>query len=432
MNFGNIFSKIRRQQPSSEEAPSHWIKCKSCNSLMYYKEVENLLNVCPKCNFHMRISVDQRIKIICDKESFIEFDEDLKANDPLNFVDKKSYKKRIIENTEKTGKNSSAISGECKINGILSQIVIFDFSFMGGSLGSVEGEKIVRAVNRALDKKTPLIIVSASGGARMQESTFALLQMSKTSASLARLDDAKLPYISILTDPTMGGVSASLAMLGDVNIAEPNALIGFAGPRVIKATINQELPAGFQTAQFALEHGIVDRVVSRAEMRGEIARDRQAIPAKGADQRGTPVQGPELRHNFSHGAAGRYGLTPAWFDFDVGREAGIQEKPKGLLEGWDRFPGELGCEPGTGLKLAQVRQGRVRHEGVGPRGAFQAIVVKQHRHAVATQHDIEFYPLGALLGGHAQTGEGVFRGSSSGAAVSHNSWQLEHNWLCFP
>jgi len=241
MNFGNIFSKIRRQQPSSEEAPSHWVKCKSCNSLMYYKEVENLLNVCPKCNFHMRISVDQRIKIICDEESFIEFDEDLKANDPLNFVDKKSYKKRIIENSEKTGRNSSAISGECKINGILSQIVIFDFSFMGGSLGSVEGEKIVRAVNRALDKKTPLVIVSASGGARMQESTFSLLQMSKTSAALARLDDAKLPYISILTDPTMGGVSASFAWLGDIIMAEPGALIGFAGQRVIKQTIGADL-----------------------------------------------------------------------------------------------------------------------------------------------------------------------------------------------
>ncbi len=271
MNFGNIFSKIRRQQPSSEEAPSHWIKCKSCNSLMYYKEVENLLNVCPKCNFHMRISVDQRIKIICDKESFIEFDEDLKANDPLNFVDKKSYKKRIIENTEKTGKNSSAISGECKINGILSQIVIFDFSFMGGSLGSVEGEKIVRAVNRALDKRTPLIIVSASGGARMQESTFALLQMSKTSAALARLDDAKLPYISILTDPTMGGVSASFAWLGDIIMAEPGALIGFAGQRVIKQTIGTDLPVGFQKSEFLLEHGLIDMIVQRGELKKTIS-----------------------------------------------------------------------------------------------------------------------------------------------------------------
>ncbi len=271
MNFGNIFSKIRRQQPSSEEAPSHWVKCKSCNSLMYYKEVENLLNVCPKCNFHMRISVDQRIKIICDKESFIEFDKDLKANDPLNFVDKKSYKKRIIENTEKTGKNSSAISGECKINGILSQIVIFDFSFMGGSLGSVEGEKIVRAVNRALDKKTPLIIVSASGGARMQESTFALLQMSKTSAALAKLDDAKLPYISILTDPTMGGVSASFAWLGDIIMAEPGALIGFAGQRVIKQTIGTDLPVGFQKSEFLLEHGLIDMIVQRGELKKTIS-----------------------------------------------------------------------------------------------------------------------------------------------------------------
>ncbi len=271
MNFGNIFSKMRRQQPSQEEAPSHWVKCKSCNSLMYYKEVENLLNVCPKCNFHMRITADKRIKMLCDDDSFIEFDINLEPNDPLGFVDKKSYKKRIVENFEKTGRKSSVISGECKINGILSQLVVFNFSFMGGSLGSVEGEKIVRAVNRALDKKTPLVIVSASGGARMQESTFALLQMSKTSAALAKLDNAGLAYISVLTDPTMGGVSASFAWLGDIIIAEPGALIGFAGQRVIKQTIGADLPVGFQRSEFLLEHGLIDMIVQRNELKKTIS-----------------------------------------------------------------------------------------------------------------------------------------------------------------
>ncbi len=271
MNFGNIFSKIRRKQPSKEEMPSHWVKCSSCNSLMYYKEVENLLNVCPKCNFHMRISANKRIEILADKGTFTEFDTNLEPNDPLNFVDKKSYKKRVIENFEKTGRKSSAISGECKINNQLVQLVVFDFAFMGGSLGSVEGEKIVRATNRAIEKKCGLVIVSASGGARMQESTFSLLQMSKTAAALAKLDDANLPYISVLTDPTMGGVSASFAWLGDIIMAEPGALIGFAGQRVIKQTIGADLPMGFQRSEFLLEHGLIDMIVLRKDMKKAIS-----------------------------------------------------------------------------------------------------------------------------------------------------------------
>ncbi|NPA73921.1 MAG: acetyl-CoA carboxylase carboxyltransferase subunit beta [Epsilonproteobacteria bacterium] len=271
MNFGNIFSKMRKQQPTNNETPSHWVKCKSCNSLMYYKEVENLLNVCPKCNFHMRISADKRIKILADEGTFVEFDTDLEPNDPLSFVDKKSYKKRVEENFSKTGRKSSAISGECKINGIDTQLVVFDFSFMGGSLGSVEGEKIVRAVNRAIEKNTPLVIVSASGGARMQESTFSLLQMSKTAAALAKLDEAGLAYISVLTDPTMGGVSASFAWLGDIIMAEPGALIGFAGQRVIKQTIGADLPEGFQRSEFLLEHGLIDMIVQRNELKKTIS-----------------------------------------------------------------------------------------------------------------------------------------------------------------
>jgi acetyl-coA carboxylase, carboxyl transferase, beta subunit len=232
---------------------------------MYFKEIEANSHVCPKCGYHMRITPAQRINLICDDGSFVEFDSDLTPIDPLKFVDKKSYKKRIEEGFEKTGKKSSVISGEARINGLDVELVVFNFAFMGGSLGSVEGEKISRAVKRSIEKKYPLIIISASGGARMQESTFSLMQMSKTSAALKILSDAKIPYISILTDPTMGGVSASFAWLGDIIIAEPGALIGFAGQRVIKQTIGADLPEGFQTAEFLLEHGLIDAIVSRKE-----------------------------------------------------------------------------------------------------------------------------------------------------------------------
>ncbi len=242
--FGDFFSKIRRKQSDPSEAPSHWIKCNSCNSLMYYKEVEACFNVCPKCGYHMRLSANKRVELIADRDSFVEFDSELRPVDPLKFVDKKSYKKRISESEEKSGKTSSVISGEACIDSIPVQLVVFDFSFMGGSLSSVEGEKITRAVKRAIEKRQALIIVSASGGARMQESTFSLMQMSKTSAALKLLSDNKLPYISVLTDPTMGGVSASFAWLGDLIIAEPGALIGFAGQRVIEQTIKASLPEG--------------------------------------------------------------------------------------------------------------------------------------------------------------------------------------------
>ena len=272
MDLRNLFSKISfdsnsKEQPTKKDAPSHWVKCPECNALMFFKEVENQDNICPKCNFHMRIGAKRRIEILTDKDSFVEFDVELKPNDPLKFVDKTSYKKRVEEALKTTGRTSSVVSGEATINQIPVQMVVFDFSFMGASLGSVEGEKIVRAVNRAIEKHQGLIIVSASGGARMQESTFALMQMAKTSAALKRLDHAKLPYISILTDPTMGGVSASFAFLGDIIMAEPGALIGFAGQRVIKQTIGADLPAGFQRAEFLLEKGSIDMVVNRAAMK---------------------------------------------------------------------------------------------------------------------------------------------------------------------
>ena len=266
-----IFNKKNKQaqaQTTPKEVQTQWIKCNSCNALMYYKEVLSQHSVCPKCNYHFRINVIDRMRLIFDEGSTIEHDKNLIPTDPLNFVDKKSYKQRIEEYSKKTnGRESSAVSIEGTINGIETQAVIFDFEFMGGSFASVEGEKIVRAINRAIKKKQGLIIFSSSGGARMQESTFSLMQMAKTSAGLEKLSKVSLPYISILTDPTLGGVSASFAFLGDIIIAEPGATIGFAGARVIKQTIGEDLPQGFQTAEFLLEHGLIDMVVHRKELK---------------------------------------------------------------------------------------------------------------------------------------------------------------------
>jgi len=269
-DFLNKFTE-KKPQPSKEEAPSHWIKCPSCGALSFYKEVAKQSNTCPKCGYHFRMKASDRIELLADKDTFVEYDSNLEPVDPLHFVDKKSYKKRVEENYKKTGRKSSVISGECEIGGVLTQLVVFDFAFMGGSLSSVEGEKIVRAVNRALQKKCGLVIVSSSGGARMQESTFSLMQMAKTSVALASLADAKLPFISLLTDPTMGGVSASFAFLGDFILAEPGAMIGFAGARVIKQTIGEELPEGFQRAEFLLEHGLIDMIVKRNELKKTIS-----------------------------------------------------------------------------------------------------------------------------------------------------------------
>ena len=267
--FGSLFDNILKE--TKEEQPNQWIKCPKCNSLMFYKEVESKLNVCPKCNHHFRISADKRIEVIADKDSFVEHDASLAPVDPLKFSDKKSYKKRLEEAKAKTGKTSSVVSGSCTIGGNPCELVVFDFTFMGGSLGSVEGEKIVRAVNRAIENNSSVVIVSASGGARMQESTYSLLQMSKTSAALKRLSDKGLPFISLLTDPTMGGVSASFAMLGDIIMAEPGALVGFAGQRVIKQTVGVDLPEGFQKSEFLLEHGLIDMIVDRGDMHQTLA-----------------------------------------------------------------------------------------------------------------------------------------------------------------
>jgi len=275
MNIKNLIDKIgfdsKKEASTKNESPQHWIKCKSCEELMFYKEVKKQLDVCPKCDYHFRIGADRRIELLTDEGSFVEFDNNLAPTDPLRFIDKKSYKKRLDEAYTKTKRTSSVVSGECTINGIETQLVVFDFAFMGGSLGSVEGEKIVRAVDRALEKKQPVIIVSSSGGARMQESTYSLMQMAKTSAALKRLGNARLPFISFITDPTMGGVSASFAFLGDLIITEPGTLIGFAGARVIKQTIGANLPEGFQRAEFLLEHGLIDMIVERQNMKQTIS-----------------------------------------------------------------------------------------------------------------------------------------------------------------
>jgi acetyl-CoA carboxylase carboxyl transferase subunit beta len=270
MGFTNFLKKFKKPHPKKDET-SNWVKCPACGAIIFYKEVQKQNNTCPKCGYHFRMNAVDRINLLADEGTFIEYDKNLKPNDPLNFVDKKSYKKRIEENSKKTGNYSSVISGECKINSILTQLVVFDFNFMGGSLGSVEGEKIVRAIKRAIEKKCGLVIVSTSGGARMQESTFSLMQMAKTSAALASLAEHNLPYISVLTDPTFGGVSASFAFLGDFIIAEPGAMIGFAGPRVIKQTIGEDLPKGFQRAEFLLDHGLIDMVVKRSELKKTIS-----------------------------------------------------------------------------------------------------------------------------------------------------------------
>ena len=246
-------------------------KCQGCGDILYRERLANNLNVCPHCGYHLRIGARTYVRILLDEDSFTEFDENLKASDPLGFVDLKDYPTRIAA-AEAKGKNEALISGSGTLNGIEITIAVMDFDFIGGSMGSVVGEKIARAGLAALDASTPFVIVSASGGARMQEGIYSLMQMAKTSTVLARLHEKALPFISVLTHPTTGGVTASYAMLGDVNLAEPGALIGFAGPRGIEETIKQELPEGFQRSEFVQEHGMVDLVVDRRELKSVIEK----------------------------------------------------------------------------------------------------------------------------------------------------------------
>lgn len=249
-----------------------WTKCPGCSSILYTKELRRTFGVCPKCEYHFRLSAQQRIPLLFDRHSFNEFDKELRSADPLNFRDTKKYKERIKKAEKVTGSIEAVVTGKGRILNIPVMAGIFDFTFLGGSMGSVVGEKLVRMIERGIEEKRPVLILSASGGARMQEGIFSLMQMAKVSAGLGRLGEAKLPYISILTDPTTGGVAASFAMQGDVIIAEPKALIGFAGPRVIEQTIRQKLPEGFQRSEFLLEHGMIDRIVHRSVLREEIAQ----------------------------------------------------------------------------------------------------------------------------------------------------------------
>jgi acetyl-CoA carboxylase carboxyl transferase subunit beta len=247
-----------------------WIKCTGCSESILSKDIDSNLNVCPKCGFHYRILARRRLEVLLDGATWQEFDAGITSVDFLEFKDAKSYQERIDAALAKGGSKDAVICVEGAIDGTAVQVACFDFSFMGGSMGSVVGEKITRSIERGLARKQPVIIISASGGARMQESILSLMQMAKTSAALAKLRKAGLPYISILTDPTTGGVTASFAMLGDINISEPKALIGFAGPRVIEQTIRQKLPEGFQRAEYLLDHGMIDVIIPRTEMRPKI------------------------------------------------------------------------------------------------------------------------------------------------------------------
>jgi acetyl-CoA carboxylase carboxyl transferase subunit beta len=272
------FKKTRKPIASSTvENPSRvpeglWTKCPGCAQLIYKNDLEENLNVCPKCAHHFRIGARERLAALFDRSEFTEHFPELVSNDPLTFTDTKPYRERLLKTIEATSLNDSVIVATGRLDGLNVVIAAMEYAFIGGSMGVVAGEKITRAIEIALERRQPAIVVSCSGGARMMEGALSLMQMAKVAAALARLDRARLPYISVLTDPTTGGVTASFAMLGDVNIAEPKALIGFAGPRVIEQTIRQKLPDGFQSSEFLLEHGMLDLIVDRRDMRATISR----------------------------------------------------------------------------------------------------------------------------------------------------------------
>jgi acetyl-CoA carboxylase carboxyl transferase subunit beta len=264
-------SRISTEKRTRSVPEGVWIKCPRCDAQLYRNELERNLNVCPKCDNHMRIGARNRLEVFLDPDSQEEIAGGLEPEDPLKFRDSKKYRDRIVQAQKKTGEKDALIAVTGTLIGRPVVVCAFEFSFMGGSMGSVVGERFTRGANYAAENNMPLISFSASGGARMQEALFSLLQMAKTSAALARLSQARVPYVSVLTDPTTGGVSASLAMLGDVNIAEPDALIGFAGPRVIEQTVREKLPEGFQRSEFLLDHGAIDMIVDRRQMRDQVA-----------------------------------------------------------------------------------------------------------------------------------------------------------------
>ena len=289
------FKKARRPIASSavqNRIPEGlWVKCPSCGKILYEKDLVKNLLVCSKCGHHLRMTATQRLESLLDEASWTEFDRELRSTDPLNFHDTKPYKSRLTSSETKVGTQEAAIAAVGTLDRIDISIVAMEYGFIGGSMGIVVGEKITRAIERAIEHKIPLVIVSCSGGARMMEGTLSLMQMAKISAALAKLDRAALPYIAILTDPTTGGVTASFAMLADLSIAEPNALIGFAGPRVIEQTIRQKLPSGFQRSEFLLKHGMLDLVVHRRDLKITVAKILRLLTSRPASN--SPIAQPE-------------------------------------------------------------------------------------------------------------------------------------------
>ena len=269
------FKREKRPMAAAADKPVRvpeglWIKCPDCSEILYNKDLAANLHVCPKCAHHFKLSATDRLRSLFDG-AWEEHDRELVSLDPLGFTDTKAYKDRLASSYKATGQRDAVIVASGRIDGMDAEVAAMEYSFIGGSMGVVVGEKITRGIERALARRCGMVIVSSSGGARMMEGTLSLMQMAKVSAALARLDRARLPYLSVLTDPTTGGVTASFAMLGDLNIAEPKALIGFAGPRVIEQTIRQKLPEGFQRSEFLLEHGMVDEIVDRRQMKATIA-----------------------------------------------------------------------------------------------------------------------------------------------------------------
>jgi acetyl-CoA carboxylase carboxyl transferase subunit beta len=271
------FKKARKPIEAQTEKTSRvpeglWVKCPSCGQVIYHKELESNLQVCPKCAHHFRMNAADRLSLLFDDGKWIEHDTNLRSTDPLQFTDTKPYRDRLKATIRATGRQDAVVTASGTIDGIPSVVAAMEYSFIGGSMGVVVGEKITRAIERAIEQRQPVVVICCSGGARMMEGTLSLMQMAKISAALGRLDRAGLPYLSVMTDPTTGGVTASFAMLGDLNIAEPKALIGFAGPRVIEQTIRQKLPEGFQRSEFLLEKGMIDVIVDRRDMKATIAR----------------------------------------------------------------------------------------------------------------------------------------------------------------
>jgi acetyl-CoA carboxylase carboxyl transferase subunit beta len=284
------FKKTRKPIESTGEKSSRvpeglWVKCPGCAQIIYNKDLDKNQQVCPKCAHHFRISATDRLRTLFDDSEWTEYFPHLTSNDPLQFNDTKPYRRRLKETMSKTGMSDAVIVATGRLDGLDIVVAAMEYAFIGGSMGVVVGEKITRGIEMALDRRNPVIVISCSGGARMMEGALSLMQMAKVSAALAKLDRARLPFISVLTDPTTGGVTASFAMLGDLNIAEPKALIGFAGPRVIEQTIRQKLPEGFQRSEFLLDHGMLDLIVDRREIKATLARalrfmGTQTVPAE--------------------------------------------------------------------------------------------------------------------------------------------------------